>query len=133
MQSSDLDKYETDLFNFLNIDVTVTTPETIQASITEIETNRQTVLSSQNATEARDNIISVLQNEDFNKIQLYGTLCKSYHEYSNKIANEPDIVLKTVLIEHKQALQGVICGAINNDDYLINLFNLIKFMNSRSC
>lgn len=133
MQQLDIDKYETDLINFLNIDTTLTSVATIQAKITEIETDRTTVLSQQNTSEARENVISVLRNEDYNKILLWGTYCKSYYEYDNKIANEQDDDLKILLIEEKQALRNAICGSIGNDDYLTNLFYLIKFMNNRSC
>ena len=133
MQQLDIDKYESDLVAFLNVDVTNTSVATIQTKITEIETDRQTVLAQQNTSEIRDNVISILRNEDYNKILLYGVYCKSYYEYNNKIANEPDVDLKTILIEEKQALQNTICGLIGNDDYLTNLFYLIKFMNHRTC
>lgn len=133
MQQIDIDKYESDLINFLAIDTSITSATTIQTKINEIETDRQTVLSQQNTSEARENVVSVLRNEDYNKILLWGTYCKSYYEYNNKIADEPDVDLKNTLIEEKQALQNTICGSIQNDDYLLNLAYLIKFMNSRNC
>jgi len=133
MQQIDIDKYESDLVAFLNINVSNTPVSTIQTKITEIETDRETVLAQQNASEIRDNVISILRNEDYNKILLYGVYCKSYYEYNNKIANEPDIELKSVLIEEKQDLRNTISLGIQNDDYLLNLFYLIKFMESRNC
>jgi len=133
MQQLDIDKYESDLVAFLNVDVSNTPVSTIQTKITEIQTDRETVLAQQNTSEIRDNVISILRNEDYNKILLYGVYCKSYYEYNNKIANEPDDELKQALIQEKQDLKNTICGAVQNDDYLLNLFYLIKFMESRTC